>query len=144
MYLERGWERKGEGVRKRRKEGKGRKMARERNIYVLRHLFLDGYFLLDITVHVCYNTILYVSAIVLDKLMYSHSLPHLYWYWDFLTHYDWKVGLDVRGFKGREKLDNIRKPWLATIVPYRLNCCKDFCFLCELKGKELQGKTFTC
>lgn len=70
---ERGPERKGERVRG------GRWRGKETSMYSGTYFLLD-ISLLDITVHVCHNTILYMSAIVLDKLMYSHSLPDLYWY----------------------------------------------------------------
>lgn len=71
------------GVRKGRGEGEGRKMERERNIYVLRHSFLAGYFLLILlymSAIAVYWILPYLSAIVLDKLMYSHTLSDLYWY----------------------------------------------------------------
>lgn len=50
------------GVRKGMGEGEGKKMERERNIYVLRHSFLAGYFLLNITVYVCYSSILDITV----------------------------------------------------------------------------------
>lgn len=43
----------------------GREAERERNLYVLRHIFLTAY-------------LQYMSATALDKLMHSHDLPDLY------------------------------------------------------------------
>lgn len=43
----------------------GREAERERNIYVLRHIFLTAY-------------LQYMSATALDKLMHLHDLPDLY------------------------------------------------------------------
>lgn len=54
--------REGEREEERGQEGEGRNMERERIIYVLWHLFLAEYFLLDITVHVCYSSILDITV----------------------------------------------------------------------------------
>lgn len=73
---ERGSGREGKRVRG------GRWRGKETSMYSGTYFLMDisYWILLYMSAITLYWIILYMSAIVLDKLMYSHSLPHLYWY----------------------------------------------------------------